>query len=180
MNEAQQHAIADLLTAELRQAAADALAAGVTPAEIHETFEGRRRLMRALAADPDGGDAMRNKTALQLADGSGWHYGIAGRKGGHPIGRCTEHPPHPTEDDARECYGAFLREDTIRLNASSCRWTACEARPEGQRCPKPTQSIAAYGDDGYGMTALCPDHMTVADVIAAAQLDGPAGDAWIS
>ena len=123
---------------------------------------------------------MRHKTALQRADGTGWHYGTAGKTGGSPLGRCREHPPHPTEDEARACYGAYLREDTIRLDAGALSWTSCEHRTDGTRCPNPTQAYAAYGDDGYGQTALCPDHMTVDNVIAAAQLDGPAGDAWIS
>jgi len=123
---------------------------------------------------------MRTKTALQRADGTGWHYGIAGKAGGHPLGRCTEHPPHPTEAEARECYGAYVREDTIKLDAGTTSWTSCEHRADGKRCPNPTVAFATYGDDGYGQVSVCPDHMTVECVIAAARLDGPAGDAWIS
>lgn len=123
---------------------------------------------------------MRTKTALKLADGSGWHYGSAGKNGGHPLGRCRDHAPHPTEAEARECYGAYVREDTIRLDADVITWTACSARPDGERCPNPTKTIARYGDDGYGQVALCPEHMTVDHVITTAQLGGPAGDAWIS
>lgn len=122
---------------------------------------------------------MRTKTAVQLADGSGWHYAITGRTGGHPIGRCADHPPHPTEAEARECYGAYLREDTIRLDVAGFRWNSCDHQAGGTRCPNPTKSYATYGDDGYGHVALCPDHMTVENAIAAAQLDGPAGDAWL-
>lgn len=123
---------------------------------------------------------MRTKTALQLADGSGWHYGMSTRDGGYPIGRCADHPPHPTELEARECYGAYVRDDTIRLDAHACSWTSCQHRENGKQCPHPTQAVATYGDDGYGQVALCPDHMTVENVVAAAQLGGPAGDAWIS
>jgi hypothetical protein len=123
---------------------------------------------------------MRTKTALQRADGSGWHYGIAGKSGGHPLGRCANHPPHLTEAEARECYGAYVREDTIKLDAYPLGWTSCEARPGSVKCSAPTKSAATYGDDGYGQVALCPEHMTRENVIAAAQLDGPAGDAWIS
>lgn len=177
LTEAQKHTIADLLTGELRRAAAQALAAGVPAAAIRETFEDRRRHLGALAAK---GDTMRTKTALQLADGTGWHYGYATKGGGYPIGRCTGHAPHPTEDEARECYGAYVREDTIRLDAHACSWTPCTARPDGRKCPNPTQGVATYGDDGYGQVALCPGHMTVENVIEAAQLAGPAGDAWIS
>jgi hypothetical protein len=123
---------------------------------------------------------MRTKTARHLADGSGWHYVNAGKAGGHPIGRCADHPPHPTEAEARECYGAYVREDTIKLDAYAVSWTSCEARPDGTRCANPAKSVATYGDDGYGQVSLCPDHMTAEKVIAAAQLGGPAGDAWIS
>lgn len=123
---------------------------------------------------------MRTKTALQLADGSGWHYGWAGKAGGSPLGRCRDHAPHPTEAEARDCYGAYVREDTIQLNAYAVSWTSCEVRAGGTRCPNPTKAVATYGDDGYGQVALCPEHMTAEDVIGAARLDGPAGDAWIS
>lgn len=122
---------------------------------------------------------MRHKTAVELPDG-GWHYASAHRRGGYPLGRCAQHDPHPTEAEARECYGAYLREDTIRLNAGAVSWTSCLARPAGERCPNPTQAYATYGDDGYGMTPLCPTHMTTEDVIATAGLAGPAGDAWVS
>lgn len=122
---------------------------------------------------------MRQKTARERTDGAGWHYVSAGRAGGHPIGYCAEHDPHPTEQAARECYGQFVR-DSIKLDAGSCGWTSCSARPGGVRCPNPTQKTAKFGDDGYGMTTLCPEHMTVDDVIAVEQLAGPAGDAWIS
>jgi hypothetical protein len=122
---------------------------------------------------------MRHHTALKLADGSGWHYVSASSRGGYPLGDCANHPPHATEDEARECYNAYRR-GTIRLDAGKCSWTNCEAVEDGSRCPNPTQAYARYGDDGYGQVALCPPHMTREHVIAAGHLDGPAGDAWVS
>lgn len=181
MNDTQTARLLALLTEEIRGAVAGHRAAGATQADMDALLDDRRRALQDLAREPHQGGTMRTKTALQLADGSGWHYGIAGKNGGgYPLGRCASHPPHPTEAEARECYGAYVREDTIKLDAGAVGWTSCTARPAGGKCPKPTKSFAQYGDDGYGMTPLCPDHMTADDVIAAAQLDGPAGDAWIS
>lgn len=119
---------------------------------------------------------MRHKRAAQLADGSGWHY----VDGGHPVGYCNSHAPHPTEADARECYGRWLREETIRLDVGRIGWTSCDARPDGQRCPNPTQRYATWGNDGYGLVPLCPEHMTAEHVIERGQLAGPAGDSWVS
>lgn len=117
---------------------------------------------------------MRHKTALQHQDG-GWHYVNAGRDGGYPLGYCHDHPPHVTEEEARDCYGRYLREQTIKLNASkSLNWGDC------QECGAPTKDSAHYGDDGYGYVALCPEHMSIENVIKHAGLDGPAGDSWIS
>ncbi len=122
---------------------------------------------------------MRHKTAVRLDDG--WHYAITSRRGGSPLGYCANHAPHPTEAEARECYGRYVREQTIHLNTSTnCSWTSCAARPDGKRCPNPTQAYATYGDDGYGITPLCPEHMTAEHVIECGHLAGPAGDAWIS
>lgn len=122
---------------------------------------------------------MRHKTAAQRGS-DGWHYVSMGRTGGHPIGYCREHDPHPTEADARACYTRYLR-DSIRLNASHCDWTSCAAGRKGEtRCDQPTKDLARYGDDGYGVVPLCPAHMTIDGVVAAAGLWGPAGDAWLS
>lgn len=180
MDDRQSNALLDLLTAEIRAGLDRLRAAGATPDEIEATIAGRRRALVELAAAHNEGEPMRTKTALQLADGSGWHYVNASRDGGYPIGACAEHPPHATEDEARECYGAWVRDNTIRLNAGTSSWTSCQHRENGERCPDPTREYATYGDDGYGQVALCPQHMTVENVIAAAQLGGPAGDAWIS
>lgn len=123
---------------------------------------------------------MRHKTAAQQGEGGGWHYVSMNRRGGYPLGYCAEHEPHPTEAEARECYGRYLREQTIRLYDGTCSWTSCHARPNDQRCPNPTRGFASWGDDGYGMVPLCPEHMTVEHVIARARIAGPAGDAWVS
>lgn len=123
---------------------------------------------------------MLHKRAAQRADGTGWQYVLGKGNGGAPIGYCREHAPHASEDEARECYSQYVR-DSVRLNAGSGGWTSCNARNENKRfCPNPAQAFATYGDDGYGLTWLCPEHMTHEQVVASAQLDGPAGDAWVS
>ena len=121
---------------------------------------------------------MLHKTALARADGSGWHYVLSSSNGGYPIGLCRDHDPHPTQADARECYGRYVREHTIVLdvdpNARTGNWTTCAA------CDGPANRYARYGDDGYGWIALCLQHQTVDDVIEHARLAGPAGDSWVS
>ena len=52
---------------------------------------------------------MRHQTARQLSDGRGWHYVSLGRNGGHPLGACAEHDPHPTEAEARQKHGASVK-----------------------------------------------------------------------
>lgn len=123
---------------------------------------------------------MRHKTAAQRGEGGGWHFVSMSRDGGYPLGYCADHEPHSTEAEARDCYHRYVREQTIQLNVGAVGWTSCQARPDGVRCPNPTQAFAQHGDDGYGMTPLCPKRMTVEDVIAVAHLDGPVGDSWVS
>lgn len=132
---------------------------------------------------------MRHKTAARRGENGGWHYVNLGREGGYPIGYCSDHEPHETEAEARECYGQYVREETIRLNVSGCSWTSCDGFTDldpGKpivalpRCRQPANRTAYYGDDGYGILAFCAEHMTAEQVIRRAQLEGPAGDAWVS
>lgn len=117
---------------------------------------------------------MRHKTAARKGEDGGWHYVSMSRHGGHPLGYCRDHEPHATEAEARKCYGQFVR-DSIQLNAEQyVHWTDCAI------CGAPTKSGAKYGDDGYGGVSLCLMHMSKESVVLAAQLDGPAGDAWLS
>lgn len=126
---------------------------------------------------------MRHHTAARRGEDGGWHYvSLNRRTGGYPLGYCREYEPHDTETEARECYAQFLR-DTIKLNASRCGWTSCQAgRGAGEtRCRQPAQDVAEWGNDGWGVAALCPEHMTVEGVLSAyPHLREPAGDAWVS
>ena len=47
---------------------------------------------------------MQHHTAVEVdlgERGKGWHYATLSRRGGGPLGDCTNHPPHPTEAEAR-------------------------------------------------------------------------------
>lgn len=141
---------------------------------------------------------MRTLTAVLLpaipddADGGprpeGWHYASVSRRGGHPIGYCREHPPHPTEADARDCYTAYQR-DNVTLDQTLGDWTGCEARTrdhgttpdrDGILCDAPTKTAAHIRGEGFQLAGLCAEHLTRDHAIVALHLDRPAGDAWVS
>lgn len=122
---------------------------------------------------------MRHLTAAQREDGTGWHYVSMNRRGGHPLGYCGEHAPHPTEAEARECYARYQR-DNIVLNDGNWSWGNCHARDEAGRCKHPANKAATVRHDGYTLALLCPEHMTLEHATVALGLDGPAGDAWVS
>jgi hypothetical protein len=120
---------------------------------------------------------VRHLTAVWITtkDGvTGWHYASLSRRGGHPLGGCATHEPHPSEIEARECYAAWQRE-RIRLDGK-CDWTSCEA----YGCDSPTRHVARIEGDGYRMACLCPEHLTVENAIHALHLSGAAGDSWQS
>lgn len=121
---------------------------------------------------------MRHQTARQLErDGQimGWHYVSASSRGGYPLGYCAEHPPHETEQQARECYAKYQR-DHVRLDRKTLNWCGCEY----QDCDKPTKTGADIMYDGYHLAMLCEEHLTKDCAIEALGLSEPAGDAWVS
>lgn len=121
---------------------------------------------------------MRHYTAVHVDLGgglSGWHYASLGSRGGGPLGYCAEHAPHATEQEARECYSHYQR-DNIRIDGKTHNWCGCEF--EG--CDKPTKRSADIRGDGFHMAALCEDHLTVENAAVVMGLNDPAGDAWVS
>jgi hypothetical protein len=119
---------------------------------------------------------MRHHTAVPLADGSGYHYAsVHPRRGGYPLGYCAEHPPHPTEEEARECYAQYRR-DHVALDNALGDWSGCEV----DDCDVPTKTAATIRGDGFALAALCAEHLTHEHAVAVLKLDGPAGDAWVS
>jgi len=116
---------------------------------------------------------MNHLTAAQKGDGGGWHYVSLNRRGGHPLGYCTEHAPHATEAEARECYGRYQR-DNVTLDVTFGNWGGCD------ECDAPTKTGAQIRYEGYNTARLCADHLTHEMAVKNLHVEGPAGDAWQS
>lgn len=129
----------------------------------------------------------------QIADGKHagkWQYTTANRRTGtHPTGYCwapgvdsdPEDPEtwpmhyHDTEQEARECYGLYLR-DHIRLQANGSSWTSCNY-PE---CENPARNLAQDTVGGWHLAVLCDTHFNIPDAQFAMGITGPAGDSMHS
>jgi hypothetical protein len=107
----------------------------------------------------------------ELADKSGWHYTRMRDGEVWPLGDCANHPPHATEDEARDCYTRYLLDHQVHLDGSwGDTWRHCRA--EG--CGKLTNRFGRVGVWGIANTwPLCDAHRT-REVIAA--LFGQVGD----
>ena len=118
-----------------------------------------------------------------------WQYTSANRRTGcHPIGYCWAPGPdsdhqdpktwpihyHDTEDEARACYGQYLRDNVRMDKPHSWSWGSCDM-PE---CKNPANNGAHSGE--WNMALLCDDHFNVDDAIVALRLAGPAGDSMHS
>lgn len=118
---------------------------------------------------------MRHLTAAQHGEHGGWHYVSMSRRGGYPIGYCRDHGTHPTEGEARDCYGQFLR-DRVELDGELGSWSDCSVGD----CPNPTKRAAVLRTSEGSIAPLCDDHLTSEDAYRALGVVGPAGDAWVS
>lgn len=118
---------------------------------------------------------MNHLTALERADHTGWVYGSRNRRAGaYAIGYCAEQGHvHPTEDEARACYGQYQR-DRVRLDIATSNWCDCA------ECGEPTKTGAGIEGDGYNLATLCEKHLTAEFAIKHLHIDGPAGDSWQS
>lgn len=115
---------------------------------------------------------MRHLTAAKI-DG-GYHYASLSKRGGYPLGYCSAHAPHATAEEARECYGSWLRDHVREAGATS--WTSC-MQPQ---CKAPAQRRFEVEGEGYRLAVFCDDHATIANAITRMHLEGPAGDSWES
>lgn len=119
---------------------------------------------------------MRHLTAAQKGEGGGWHYVSLHRsRGGYPLGYCAEHEPHPTEEEARECYAQWQR-DHVLLDGLWADWTGCQVG----ECDAPTKKHARIVGDGFRSASLCDRHLDLDHAIGVLGLDSPAGDSWVS
>lgn len=119
---------------------------------------------------------MWTKTAVRLDanedHAEGWHYAQVWSNGGRPIGYCREHAPHGTEQEARECYSAYLRDHIGWTRYGD--WTGCRA--EG--CDKPTKTGARVDGSSIHDVPLCSEHMNAETAIVVMGLNAPAGDSY--
>jgi hypothetical protein len=105
----------------------------------------------------------------RLKDG-GWHYTSMNDGQVWPVGRCAEHAPHETEDDARRCYRDYEMDERLHLDGTIGHWNTCQY-PEG--CWTLTNRQAGISPWGPSWL-LCDKHRTKE---ACAALYGPlAGD----
>ena len=120
---------------------------------------------------------MQHHTAVEVdlgERGKGWHYATLSRRGGGPLGDCTNHPPHPTEAEARACYRRYQRSQ-IRLDTQLGGWSGCLALTGDSRCDQPTKQAASSG--AYGLAPLCGAHLSTEAAIEALGLSGDLADA---
>lgn len=91
----------------------------------------------------------------QLKDG-GWHYTQMNDGQVWPVGYCSDHEPHKTEDDARRCYRDYELNERLMLDAGTwsnhwqkCDYPSCEALTN-----KPVMI------SGWHRWMLCDEHRT--------------------
>jgi hypothetical protein len=91
--------------------------------------------------------------ARERADHSGWHYTVMRNGVVRPAGACADHPPHATEDEARDCFRAWLLEGA-RFDGTSSDWTGCKI------CDAPTKRYAETRPPLGNAFPLCDEHRT--------------------
>jgi len=110
----------------------------------------------------------------QLTDKTGWHYTSMndGINEGRPyaIGYCRQHldQPHPTENEARDCYTAYLITERLMLDG---QWRDTYHTCQTEGCERITDRFAQV--DGWTTFNLCDDHRNREGVAA---LFGQVGD----
>lgn len=74
---------------------------------------------------------MNYHEARKLKDKSGWHFTCM--NDGHiwPEGYCRDHDPHPTRQEAQECFRRYLLDGQCEETYGD--WTGCEV------CDEPTK-----------------------------------------
>lgn len=96
---------------------------------------------------------MNHSTTRRLESG-GWHFTTKSNGVVVPIGYCSEHEGHATEQEARECYKRYVLDHRLsldpRLDATSQH--KCKV------CGAWTTGMALV--DEHAMFSLCDEHRT--------------------
>jgi hypothetical protein len=105
----------------------------------------------------------------ELADHSGWHYTSMNDGRVHAIGYCANHDPHPTKDEAYDCYTRYKLDHDLRLDG---QWQDTWHRCLIEGCETLTDRHAWFAPWGPTYN-LCDEHRT-REVVA--ELFGTVGD----
>lgn len=84
-----------------------------------------------------------------------WHYTRMNDDSIYPIGYCTDHDGHDTQQEAEECYKQYQLDNSLRLEGGSMYNTKVKCQFED--CTEYTD-IVSYID--YEHFILCPTHRT--------------------
>lgn len=111
--------------------------------------------------------------ARPLADGGGWHYTCRNDGNVWPVGYCTDHPPHPTQEDAYACYTQYLLDHRLRLDGRIEPGTQHTCKVDG--CDEWTDR---YAEVDLAMWMLCDTHRTRETVAGLFGTAGAAMSSW--
>jgi hypothetical protein len=82
----------------------------------------------------------------------GWHYTCRNDDRIWPVGYCSDHPAHPTRDEAYECYRQYLL-DTARYDQRIVdQQLRCEV------CGTFTDRLVDVGPGSVNSYMLCDEH----------------------
>jgi hypothetical protein len=108
--------------------------------------------------------------ARQTKTKTGWHFTCMNDGAIWPVGYCRDHDPHPTREEAEDCFARYVHDD---ISERSHNWTDCEV--EG--CERPANKSIAFRQPLGHSYALCDEHRTPEVALA---LDGDYRNAKIT
>jgi hypothetical protein len=101
--------------------------------------------------------------ARQTNDKTGWHYTCRNDDRIWPVGYCAEHDPHPTAEEAVQCFHRYLLDGQAEEQWAD--WTGCVV------CDTPTKKgLTTRRPLGHAVP-LCDEHRT--PEVLAEQVDPP-------
>lgn len=119
---------------------------------------------------------MRHHTALQHGEGGPWHYvSVHPRRGGGPIGYCTEACTHETAAEAFAHYRDYVLDNLRPMRIAEGTQHHCEV-PD---CKTWTQE-GLREPDGYGFHLLCDEHRNRETYVEHFYPEGQQRESWQS